>query len=369
MVNDKSCTNYDNNFDLLIKLFCSELKKKDKNKNGLITHKTFIEVLDTFQIEYDTPIIDYLMKYCVVTEDGFINYKNLLLIHDPSKSLRNISECVQEIFNPQFMHMQDKYEDNDKNVQEKNEIIRKLYSQWDKCLLKDDEFKAKLINNNVDITPEFERSLYLYGPSRSLSFVNVMKTLYINNSKNRKNRTTFLNKMIDEKSSKVNIDENLQESFKQTHRNPITWEQSRIKDSDKVVENVEMISNHLTNNNTTNEDMLPKDFINNTIKNIIKNYIANKISDCEFCEYLSKLNVSVTSELNNLIKHHELDNNGKFKDFVTAINRCMKKNVSHSLETNTALNAIKHDREKGNLNYTFNKLHKNDLMCSDINNN
>ncbi|CDU15943.1 conserved protein, unknown function [Plasmodium yoelii] len=371
MVNDKNCINYDNNFDLLIKLFCAELKKKDKNKNGLITHKTFIEVLDMFQIEYDTPIIDYLMKYCVVTEDGFINYKNLLLIHDPSKALKNISECVQEIFNPQFMYMQDKYEDNDKYVQEKNEIIRKLYSQWDKCLLKDDEFKAKLINNNVDITPEFERSLYLYGPSRSLSFVNVMKTLYINNSKNRKNRTTFLNKMEDDKSSKLSVDENSQECFKQIHRNPITWDQSRIKDSDKVVESVEIISNHLmnNNNNTTNKEMLPRDFINDTIKNIIKKYIANKISDCEFCEYLSKLNISVTPELSNLIKYHELDNNGKFKDFVTAINRCMKKNVSHCLERNKALNTIKQDSEKGNLNYTFNKLQKNDLLYSDINNN
>ncbi|SBT79794.1 conserved Plasmodium protein, unknown function, partial [Plasmodium malariae] len=131
---------HDDNFGVLIKKICNELKKRDKNKNGLITYNTFVDVMDIFQIEYGSTIIDYMMKYCVVTEDGFVNYKKLLLIHDPSKTIKNNSEYVEESINPKFIYMQDKYDDTDIRVQEKNEIIRKLYSQWDKCLLKDEEF-------------------------------------------------------------------------------------------------------------------------------------------------------------------------------------------------------------------------------------
>ncbi|SCP05149.1 conserved Plasmodium protein, unknown function [Plasmodium ovale] len=384
MKNDSDCgsncnSNYDgsydiqhnNNFELIIKKICKELKKRDKNKNGLITHRTFVEVMDIFQIEYGGPIIDYLMKYCIVTEDGFVNYKNLLLIHDPLKTVRNNSECVEQSMNPEFIYIQDKYEDIDKYVQEKNEIIRKLYSQWDKCLLKDEEFKTKLIKRNIDITPEFERALYLYGPSRSLSFATVMKTLYINNSRNRKSRSNFVNKIKDEKWRKLNIDENTQHCFQEVHRNPIAWEEPNIINADNVIQNVEIISNYLMGKEdfTMNKEIVSKDFFNGTVKNLIKNYITNKIPGNEFYTCLTKLNISVTPELNNLIKYHEMDSNGKFKDFATTINRCIPINISHSLQTNMKSETVQKKGKNTNLNVTFSKFHGNNLSPHVINNN
>ncbi|CAG9478060.1 conserved Plasmodium protein, unknown function [Plasmodium vivax] len=355
--NNHGCNMHDDNFDLLMKKICNELKKGDKNKNGLIMYNTFIDVLDLFQIEYGSSIIDYLMKHCVVTEDGFVNYKNLWLIHDPSKTMRNNSESVEESINPKFMDIQDRYEDVDKYTQEKNEIIRKLYSQWDKCLLRDDEFKAKLINGNIDITPEFERSLYLYGPSRSLSFANVMKTLYINDSKNRKNRNNFVSKIKDEKWRKLNIDENEQQCFQDIHRNPIAWEGSNVTDADNLIQNVELISNYLRgeeNVNMRKEEFISHDFFNNTVKNLIKNYISNKISESEFYLCLNKLNISVTPQLNNLIKCHELDSNGKFKDFATTINRCIPKNLLHSLQRRVQLYGAQKNDKDSKLNFSYN---------------
>ncbi|GAW81908.1 hypothetical protein, conserved [Plasmodium gonderi] len=347
------------NFDMLMKKICNELKKGDKNKNGLIMYNTFIDVLDLFQIEYGSSIMDYLMKHCIVTEDGFVNYKKLWLIYDPSKVTRNNSESVEESINPKFIDIQDRYEDTDKYAQEKNEIIRKLYSQWDKCLLKDDEFKAKLINGNVDITPEFERSLYLHGPSRSLSFANVMKTLYINNSKNRKNRSNFVSKIKNEKWKKLNIDESEQHSFQDPPRNPIVWGEPNVTDLDNVIQSVELISKHFMENgnfNIKDEKIISKDFFNNTVKNLIKNYISNKISENEFYLCLNKLNISITPKLNNLIKSHELDSNGKFKDFSTTINRCIPKNISHNLEKNMHLCMVQKDDKNSKLNFSFNNI-------------
>ncbi|CRH01020.1 conserved Plasmodium protein, unknown function [Plasmodium relictum] len=360
---------YDN-FEVLMKQICNELKKRDKNKNGLMLYNSFVEVMNIFQIEYGSPIIDYLMKNCFVTEDGFVNYKNLLLIHDPSKTIKNNSERIAETMNPKFIHMQDKYEDIDKSMQKKNEIIRKLYSQWDKCLLKDEEFKEKLIDANIDITPEFERSLYLYGPSRSLSFANVMKTLYINSSRNRKNRNNFINKIKDEKWRKLNVDENVQ-CFQEPHRNPIVWEEPNIIDADNLIENVEAISKYLKGeeNFNLNKETISKDFFNNTVKNLIKNYIANKISEKEFYLCLSKLNISITQELNNLIKYHESDSNGKFKDFATIIHRCIPKNISHSLQTGIELAPVEKNNTYTNLNFTFNNFHGNNLSSDNFNDN
>ncbi|CRG93694.1 conserved Plasmodium protein, unknown function [Plasmodium gallinaceum] len=360
----------DDNFQVLIKQICNELKKRDKNKNGLMLYNSFIEVMDMFQIEYGSHIIDYLMKHCSVTEDGFVNYKNLLLIHDPSKTVRNNSECIAESINPKFIHVQDKCEDIDKSMQKKNEIIRKLYAQWDKCLLKDEEFKNKLIEANIDITPEFERALYLYGPSRSLSFANVMKTLYINNCRNRKNRNNFINKIKDEKWRKLNVDENTQ-CFQEPNRNPIAWEEPNIIDADNLIENVEVISKYLNGeeNFNLNKEIISKDFFNNTVKNLIKNYIANKISEKEFYLYLSKLNISITQELNNLIKYHESDSNGKFKDFATIIHRCIPRNITHNLQTNVESAEVGRNNKHTNLNFTFNNFHSNNLSSDNFNDN
>lgn len=344
-------------FELLIKNICYELKKRDKNKNGLILYNSFVEVMDLFQIEYDSSTMDYLMKHCLVTEDGFVNYKKLLLIHDPIKTIRNNSENLTESMNPKFIYIQDKYDDIDKYIEEKNEIIRKLYSQWDKCLLKDEEFKVKLMKENIDITPEFERSLYLYGPSRSLSFANVMKALYINDSKNRKNRNTFINKIKDEKWKRLNVHEGAQ-CFQELNRNPIAWEEPNIINVQNLIENVDTISKYLMgkeNLNINKEEIITKNFFNNTIKNLIKNYIANKISEYDFYLCLNKLNISITQELNNLIKYHEMDNNGKFKDFATIIHRCIPKNISHNLHTNETLPIFGNTDKYENLNFTFNK--------------
>ncbi|VWU53125.1 conserved protein, unknown function [Hepatocystis sp. ex Piliocolobus tephrosceles] len=321
---------YDDNFEMFIKQFVSELKKKDKYKNGLITHETFIEVMDIFEIEYGSSIMNYLMQHCIVNEEGYVNYKKLLLIHDPSKTLKNNSNHVEDVMNPECMYRQIKYENSDQYKPKKSDIIRQLYAHWDKCLLTDEEFKTMLINEDVKLTPEFERSLYLYGPSRSLSFVNVMKTLFINDCTQRKNRNnTIINNKEYGNYKKKNIDEHIQSS-QPMQRNPLAWVEENVNNTDDIIEDVNIISNYFAKNENSaiDKNIMLTDFFNVTVKNLIKIYITNNIPQEEFINCLNKMNIVVTSDLNNLIKHHELDSNGKFKDFTTTINRSISNNMT-----------------------------------------
>lgn len=414
------------NFEFLMLQICSELKKRDKHKSGLILHNAFIEVMELFKIEYGTNVMDYLMRNCFVSTDGYVNYKNLLLIHDPGKSIRNNSEYVSESINPKFIAEQDSYSDKDNNnnnnnmktgydndihmlninSQMKNEIIRKLYSQWDKSLLTSEEFIKKLKNANIEITPEFRRSIYIYGPSRSLKFVDVMKALYINDTVDRRNRTDYVCKKensTEQSYSMYNDDYDPYKHVVDAYRNPIVWEEPSNIDINYLFQSVQEIANFYSEqSNTTdcnsdatydsngnfippknisasnnllvdsssrvdrygvpirnahnNNTMQPveeaehtehaghaehvdvehvavehkdakkpisKDFFNLTIKNLIKLYIENTLSEEMLRTCLQKLHIPITYELNNLIKQHELNNAGKFKDFVTTIYRCL----------------------------------------------
>lgn len=323
-----------NDFDLLMIKICNELKKRDKTKNGLILYHSFIEVMDLLQIEYGTRTMDYLMKNCFVTEDGFVNYKKLLLLHDPNRNNRNNSDYVSESMNPKSVYLQDAYEECEDCLKAKNEIIRKLYSQWDKCLLQDMEFVNKLKTANVNITPEFLRVLALYGPSRSLKFGEVMKALYINTN-DRKCRTNVLSNSKDYSSS-VFFDENAK-CFQEPHRNPITWNDSSNIEVNILFDDVDIISRYLShnsNNEKEKKEILSKEFIDTTINKIIKLYIGNNLNEKTLRTFLQKLNITISTELINLIKQHESDNNGKFKDFVTAIYRCMSKEMQMILQRN-----------------------------------
>merc|ERR1740138_2046656 len=57
---------------------CEKFKENDRYHNGLLTAKAFSQALDDLGLRYGQKEVEEIMQYCVVTDDGYVHYKDLI---------------------------------------------------------------------------------------------------------------------------------------------------------------------------------------------------------------------------------------------------------------------------------------------------
>ena len=65
-----------------------EFKKYDTYNRGLITAAAFSRVLEDLGLKYGQKEVEEIMHYCIITEDGYVHYKELLELVAPATPQR-----------------------------------------------------------------------------------------------------------------------------------------------------------------------------------------------------------------------------------------------------------------------------------------
>ena len=204
--------------DFLCEKLLHEFKKHDKYNRGLITAAAFTKVLDDFGLHFGKPEVQYVLKFCTATNEGYVLYKDLItkfsgevprakkseaanfVLKDNDLALLPTADAVSSYtplevdgaaggggqhqkythaknIPPIHDHMEMK-----KFLADQTENIRRLYSRWDRGMITDNSFVTALQEDlEIPLTDEFRRVMTLYGPSRNLSFSKLIQALRIDN--------------------------------------------------------------------------------------------------------------------------------------------------------------------------------------------
>lgn len=169
---------------------CNELKSHDKTGVGLLSLSAFSLCLSHMGISYGSPEADLLLRFCLFTKDGFVLFKPLITETDPFKkqhtdtvalSLTGPDEGPPLVGAPlSLLPTTAEAAAAAAAAATKTEglaYVRRLFAQWERCLLKDRQLKECLVLAGFKITPEFERLLVLKGPGGSVRFKDFISCL------------------------------------------------------------------------------------------------------------------------------------------------------------------------------------------------
>ncbi|EPT24881.1 hypothetical protein TGME49_246720 [Toxoplasma gondii ME49] len=331
---------------------CEELKRRDKPVTGLTTAERFNAALADMGVRYGTPEADMIMRYCQVTEDGYVIFKELMLA---TRQLSNVSEDhVTESLSSATQREQDRLvplpntsaRDRDSEqgeirdercvyTPELTDAIRRLYAQWDRSCLRDWQFKESLQRLGVCVTPEFERLLSTYGPSGCVSFSQVMQTLMMSDSgflassslrrsRNRSAADIPLPPVADRL------------PFYEPRRNPVTWSPPQplkglpVNPQDVLQHALKLplaadldldrrVGSEVGDTEGGDGCSLADKF--RLLKKLVALYLSERLSATQFRKELVEADVPITPELDTLIRAHEADNSGQFTPFAVAVFR------------------------------------------------
>lgn len=304
----------DNRF--LLNTVAQELRKHDALKSGLIPAAKFNDVLEDLGLRYGSPEIDLILRFCTVTEDGYVHYKHLLLDTSPYKDTHS-ADSVEESLRPPNVVKQDVYTAPSQQVPPRNpqnhvltpnksDQIRRLYCMWDKNAVRDAELLTQLRALGVPVTPEFERLMITYGPSRTLSFSQFMRALHINEYAWRKSRTP-----VPDPETIPGLRCSGAQALGDRKRNPITWSEAPIRLSDAPCPPSSMIMS----DEVFNEEALKGD-VYSLLQKLASNFLDGNQPSSHFRNRLQRLGLRITPELDALIRSHDSDNSGQFKDLM-----------------------------------------------------
>ncbi|PFH38283.1 hypothetical protein BESB_006240 [Besnoitia besnoiti] len=370
---------------------CEELKRRDKQGTGLVTADKFNAALADMNVKYGTPEADLIMRYCQVTDDGYVLFKELMLAtYKYSKCFEdNVAESIASratldrgrLARPPPLPQTCKTaasarassadalvgtgssweaemkRDAQRRVYtpEITDAIRRLYAQWDRSCLRDWQFKQALQQMDVTVTPEFEKLLSTYGPSGSVTFSQVLQALmtsdsgYLASSSQRKSRSR--------RASDIPLPtEADRAAFYEPRRNPVTWAQPQalqgipIDASDvqqhalKLPLTADPRDGQASSAGEASETCLSKGQDSEEeattatatlhekfgfLKKLVALYLADRISSTQFRRHLVDGDVPITSELDSLIRAHEADNGGHFTAFVVAVFRAAEESETY----------------------------------------
>ncbi|XP_026194512.1 uncharacterized protein LOC34623038 [Cyclospora cayetanensis] len=176
-----------------------ELRRHDASRSsGLLTAEVFSLCLAHMGIQFGSPEADFILRFCEVTPDGFVICKSLLLQTYPYKQRHADTVALS------FAAAEDDEEPlpcwsseesaapscgakmplkasggaiGDPLGGGKGALVRRLFAQWERCLLRDCDLKRALKAAGFGISEDLERLLSLQGPGGSIQFKDFMRCL------------------------------------------------------------------------------------------------------------------------------------------------------------------------------------------------
>ncbi|CBZ55923.1 conserved hypothetical protein [Neospora caninum Liverpool] len=358
----------------LLTAVCQVLKRIDKQGTGLTTAERFNAALSDMGVKYGTPEADMIMRYCQVTDDGYVIFKELMLATRPFPNVfeDHITESLASATNreqdrlvplPRLASCQrdvardgddslgvdsEQMGDDDHGVYtpELTDAIRRLYAQWDRSCLRDWQFKEAIQRLGVCVTPEFERLISTYGPSGSVAFSQVMQTLMMGDSgflascSLRRSRSRHPGDIpLPPVADRI--------PFYEPRRNPVTWSPPQPlrgvpvnpQDVRHLALNLPLAAGLQGRSSsergaaaTDGEDAssLPEKF--HFLKKLVALYLADRLSATQLRKELVEVDVPITQELDALIRAHEADNSGQFTPFAVAVFRAAEESEIYRKE-------------------------------------
>lgn len=297
---------------------CEELKRCDKQGTGLVTASTFSQALADMGLAFGSPEADLVMRYCQVTDDGYVVFKELMLATQPFK--KQLTDHVTEALAPPTLIEQERLvplpspkTELTGFTPEITDAVRRLYAQWDRCCLRDWQFKEALQQMGLSSTPEFERLLAIHGPSGSVTFSQLMQALMMSDDADHSARRS--RRSQPEMAVPTAAD---RQPFYEPRRNPVTWcEPQPLKGLPEPRFPVDDMCG------ISVDSSLHEKFTH--LKKLVALYLADRIPAARFRRELLQANVPITQEIDILIRGQEADNSGQFTAFVVAIFRAAER--------------------------------------------
>eukprot|EP00916_Digyalum_oweni_P011847 GHVL01019668.1.p1 GENE.GHVL01019668.1~~GHVL01019668.1.p1 ORF type:complete len:491 (+),score=124.59 GHVL01019668.1:139-1473(+) len=255
-----------------------EVKKFDRYNNGLVTASSLSRCLEALGVEYGSQEANVVMRYVTILPDGLVSVKDLMLAARPEQP--PASKTTPGIVCP--------VEDKSTSDLDTQESLRRAYEMWDKGKYNTEVFKKRIQSCGYPLTNEFERLLILNGPGGSIPFNKIYQALSIDQTQGRKMRMPPPEVADSFKIAKPDASTDL-----------ITWRKAP-------------------------GDAIPRsaysDESEEAIHKCICDYLDGNISVIKFRSQLSeRFNIKISPEIALLIRQHESDNSGHFRDFARVI--------------------------------------------------
>ncbi|KAL8275204.1 hypothetical protein Esti_000876 [Eimeria stiedai] len=198
---------------------CRELRAHDATGSGLLPVSSLSLCLSHMGISYGSPEADFLLRFCDITPDGFAMYKPLMMETDPFRD-RHQDSVQWSLAAPP----------GDEGAacactpccsSSRGALIRQLFAQWERCLLRDHELFA-LLETKVGVppSPELKRLLTTKGPGGSVNFACFMRALMADTEEAQARGLGVSRQLLEAATAEVAAGRPL---LGDPQRNPISW--------------------------------------------------------------------------------------------------------------------------------------------------
>lgn len=292
---------------------CEEFKKHDKYHRGMITAASFSRSLEALGLRFGNDEVTDILRFCTITEDGYVHYKDLITHTSPELPKAKIMTPHTVFPSTVDYIMVDSDEEVDaidahnpaatrEFISQKTTSIQRLYSRWDRGLIGTEAFVDGLKSLHIPLSGEFVKMMQIHGPSRNLGFAQLMSSLQIDDFMYRKARQPVMSPLTTDRSSKV--------SRQSLMRNPVTWTQHDGSNSFRVPTH---------RSATVPEHNMEPGEKRDRAQKMICDFCDGITNSTVFVAQLEALDVPMSMEIRRLIRIHEIGNNTQFKDFASHI--------------------------------------------------
>jgi len=296
---------------LLLKVVCDEFRVHDKYQRGIISSSAFARVFSDLELDYGSQEADRVMQFCQITQDGFVHYKPLMqavaprhtaaqttiqqAIHPPEEPGVDLERLRADSSHHDYMNPTQRRE----FLAQRTDAIRRIYSEWDRGMITNEGFKARLQDMGISIPNELHRVIDLHQSSRALSFGKVMQALQIGD---------FMQHKARDPDALAAFTQPPDMYFQQPHRcNPVNWQDA------------ETMGGRAEPPMSGYDQPWHQDDMYAPVKSLICDYIAGSMPTGQFVHELQRFGVPMTQDLNRLLRQQQCDNRTTFRDYVKAI--------------------------------------------------
>eukprot|EP00928_Gymnodinium_smaydae_P038938 TRINITY_DN26727_c0_g2_i1.p1 TRINITY_DN26727_c0_g2~~TRINITY_DN26727_c0_g2_i1.p1 ORF type:complete len:511 (+),score=54.16 TRINITY_DN26727_c0_g2_i1:64-1596(+) len=284
--------------EYLLSTVCSKFLKLDRYQRGLLTSTTFDKALQELGLRRGQQEVDTILRYCTVTADGYVHYKELMRMVAPKTPRAKQSSAKVAIFpedeaglcaNAQALRGRSQ----DDLVAERSSEIRKLYVQWERSMLSNERLKDALQNLGLRLTESLDRLLTIAGPSRAMPFAKLLQALHVEENDGRRARANAPRELSPGQSSTC------LGSDSGYDRMGAYSERSSLSD----------ISGRRGAHREGSE----------ALRQCLCDFIDGRLPAVSFRQRLSRHGVYVSPQLDRLISRHEQDGSARFQDLLRLV--------------------------------------------------
>lgn len=290
--------------EYLAHAICEKFKQVDTYHRGLITAAAFNRALQELGLRCGQKEVDRVLQFCVITDDGYVHYKELMLHLAPEQPRAKQSSAKGTIFpeerpKSRSGRMDDANSKAHSKVSSSNhrstftaermEDLQHAYARWDRGQLTNEAFKVEIRGLGLTIPKELERLLVMHDMSRNMTFGQLMSAMQIDENDGRRARSHYAQSDTDTSAGYSAPSEDPR--FAVRPRSELSsWSSEIIGD-------------------------------NRALRQAICDFVDGNIPAPAFRRLLHQCGVTVTPELGRLINRHENAGCVKFQEFTRHILR------------------------------------------------